>query len=189
MILNRYRRRLAAAIRGWGTTAAERALPLPCDELIDGGQVVDRAADVDAPPEAVFRWLCQLRVAPYSYDWIDNLGRRSPRRLIPGLDELRVGQRFMTIFRLVGFDPGEQITIASRRVAVTYRVTPGRLHMRARWTLYGPLLAAGDLIMARKQLLTLAALAEETPPSAPARRAASASAAGRPRAGSRAPSA
>ena len=134
---------------------------------------------MQAEPAAVFRWLCQLRRAPYSYDWIDNLGRRSPRHLIPGLDDLHPGQRFMTIFRLVDFEQDEQITLRSRNVAVTYRVTPGRLHMRARWTLYGPLLAPLDLVMARKQLLTLTELA---------RRAPEASAAGRPRRGSRAPS-
>ena len=172
--------RLIAAARGWGTTAEERAAHLPCDDLLPDALAVDRAVDTDAPPDAVFRWLCQLRAAPYSYDWIDNLGRQSPRRLIPRLDELAPGQRFMTIFRLTSFERDEHVTMRSRNVAVTYRVTPGRLHMRARWRVYGPLLAPLDLVMSRKQLLTLSELA---------RRAPEASAAARPRPGSRAPSA
>ncbi|HEX8067098.1 MAG TPA: hypothetical protein VF520_11275 [Thermoleophilaceae bacterium] len=176
------------AARGWGTTPDERAAPLPCDAVLPGAPAVDRAVDVDAPPAATFRWLCQLRAAPYSYDWIDNRGRRSPRELTPGLEHLEVGQRFMTIFRLVSFEPDEQITLRSRHVAVTYRVAPGRLHMRIRSRVWLPLLALPDLVMARRQLLTLAELAERDV-SELARRAPSASAAGRPPPGSRAPSA
>jgi hypothetical protein len=172
--------RLRQAARGWGTTQQERAAHLPCDDLLPDALAVDRAVATDAPPEAVFRWLCQLRVAPYSYDWIDNFGRKSPRRLIPGLERLEPGQRFMTIFRLTSFEQDEHVTMRSRHVAVTYRVTPGRLHMRARWRRYGPALAPLDLVMARKQLLTLSELA---------RRAPEASGAGRPRSGSPAPSA
>jgi len=134
--------------------------------------------DVAASPEVVFRWLCQLRVAPYSHDWVDNLGRRSPRRLVPGLEDLEVGQRFMTIFHLVSFEDGRSITVDSTsssfgRVAVTYSVasadteqcrlvakvvfqTPRGLFGRA----VRRALPAGDLIMMRKQLLTLKALSE-----------------------------
>ena len=130
------------------------------------------------PPEVVFRWLCQLRVAPYSYDWIDNRGRRSPRHLIPGLEELDVGQRFMTIFRLVSFERDRSITVDSTtaifgRVAVTYRVESSdtlrcrlvakvvfQTHRNPVGQALRQLLPAGDLIMMRKQLLTLRALAE-----------------------------
>jgi len=34
-----------------------------------------RGVGVEAPVEAVWPWVAQVRLAPYSYDWIDNLGR------------------------------------------------------------------------------------------------------------------
>jgi hypothetical protein len=162
-------------VDAWGATAAERAAPLPCDALVPDGRVLVRAVAVDAPAEVVFRWLCQLRAAPYSYDALDNLGRRSPQQLTPGLDDLRVGQRFMTVFRLAEFAHGERLTLLTPktpfgRVAVTYAVTPvgeraSRLLLRIAWRTPGPrvlgaALAAGDLVMARRQLLNLKQLAE-----------------------------
>ena len=136
---------------------------LPCDDVLPGAKlVVHRAVDVDAPPEAVFRWLCQLKVAPYSYDWIDNLGRRSPRELTPGAERLERGQRVMKLFRLVDFERDRQITVDWRgEFVVTYAVLPGRLYMRVLGRRHWPLFRFGDLIMARKQLLTLAELARE----------------------------
>src|SRR5215831_1136660 len=90
----------------WGTTAAERTLSYPCDRnLSPFDAAYFRAVLVRAPASIILRWLCQLRVAPYSYDWIDNGGHPSPRELIPGLDLLQVGQRVMTIFQLVDFKP------------------------------------------------------------------------------------
>jgi len=89
----------------WGSTAAERDQSFPCDDLLKNpDDVLFRAIDVDAVPAVTFRWLCQLRTAPYSYDWIDNLGRTSPRTLTPGLELLAVGQTVMTIFELVDFE-------------------------------------------------------------------------------------
>ncbi len=156
----------------WGATAGDRALPLACDELLpDAGLVAHRAIAIDATPGTVFRWLCQLRAAPYSYDLLDNRGRRSPRELTPGLEELAVGQRFMSIFTLRSFSRDDHITLRSRRVAVSYAVradgSGSRLVVRIRAALpLGRLLAAplalGDLVMMRKQLLTLKALAERT---------------------------
>ena len=163
----------------WGSTPAERALALPCDRhLAEPDETVHRAVDVDAPPATVFRWLCQLRVAPYSWDWIDNFGRRSPRRLTPGLERLAVGQPIMTIFDLVAFERDRHLTLRLRRgrrvvgdVAVTYLVVPraaggSRLLVRVLWRSpsraaivrrLGPWL---DLVMMRRQLLVLKRLAE-----------------------------
>jgi hypothetical protein len=139
---------------------------------------VFRAVDVAAPVSLVFRWLCQLRVAPYSYDWVDNHGRRSPAHLVHGLDQLAVGQQFMSIFRLVAFDDRRSITLASTtrtfgRVAVTYRVDArstnrSRIVVKAIFTppdrphgaLLRWLLPPGDLIMMRRQLVRLRSLAE-----------------------------
>jgi hypothetical protein len=164
----------------WGTSAAERELARPCDKVVERPDLVLlRAVDVDAPAATLFRWLCQLRAAPYSYDRLDNLGRQSPRELIPGLEQLAVGQRFMTIFRLVEFEPGRSLTVLSSgtvfgRVACTYdavELDAERSRLRAKLAVAWPhgrvrkaamrlVLAPGDLVMMRRQLLNLKQLAE-----------------------------
>lgn len=71
----------------WGATAVEVASAMPGDDLIDDAPMsATRSVDLDAPPEAVFGWLTQMgfgRAGWYSYDLIDNLGRRSARRIRP----------------------------------------------------------------------------------------------------------
>ncbi|MFC9897035.1 hypothetical protein ACFVMC_25400 [Nocardia sp. NPDC127579] len=151
----------------WGAAEAERELSLPCDELQPLGQQADRAISIDAPLGVVFGWLCQLRVAPYSYDLIDNLGRRSPTRRDPELTELEAGQRFMFAFRLHSFVPDGHLTMTSGNLAVTYAIRSEeagtRLHVRLRWRvprIAFHALSFGDLLMMRKQLRTLKELAE-----------------------------
>ncbi|WP_067847817.1 hypothetical protein [Nocardia lijiangensis] len=151
----------------WGATEAERDDTLPCDELEPRGLQADRAISIAASPGLVYNWLCQLRVAPYSYDLLDNWGRRSPRERDPHLTELEVGQEFMGVFQLQSFVLGRHITLVSGRVAVTYAVRPDgagtRLVVRARFGMTPIVswpLAFGDVFMTRKQLLTLRELAE-----------------------------
>jgi hypothetical protein len=171
-----------AAVTEWGSTAEERAASYPCDGLIEGPDAeVFRAVDVEAPQAVTFRWLCQLRAAPYSYDKLDNFGRRSPQELTPGLERLERGQRAATIFRLADFEPGESLTILHRgpifgQVACTYwakRVDGerSRIVVKLVWTaarrgvLGLPerlLLPPGDLVMMRRQLLNLKQLSERT---------------------------
>ena len=172
----------AGVAHTWGTTAQERLLAFPCDRYLPRAEnAYFRAVDVAAPAEVLFRWLCQLRAAPYSYDWIDNLGRRSPRCLTPGLERLAVGQTVMSIFELAEFEPGRHLTIRTRRasrlfgeVAATYLIVscpPHGCRLLVKVLVCHPrrplqhllsreLLPWGDLIMMRRQLLTLKRLAE-----------------------------
>jgi len=167
---------LRSSIEGWGSNDLERAERLACDELVPEPKLILlRAVDVDAPRALVYRWLCQLREAPYSYDLIDNFGRRSPQELTPGADQLELGQRMVAVFRLAHFERDRQLTLESRsrllgHVALTYLVS-GRGEDRSRLLLriaWGPprvpgaraLLSVGDLVMARRQLLNLKRLAE-----------------------------
>ncbi|SRR6266545_6209228 len=172
----------------WGVDAAEMAVAYPCDEIApEAAEVWFRAVSVQAPRPIVFRWLCQLKVAPYSYDLLDNRGRRSPRTLTPGAERLATGQRFMRIFELVDFGPDEQLTLrmtAPKAVSrfgsltLTYAVCDAgpagagsrlvvKLSVGERGD--GPLyrgrrrvLAWGDLFMMHRQLTTLRRLAEAT---------------------------
>jgi hypothetical protein len=168
----------------WGSTADERAASYPCEDFVpDADIAVYRAIDISAPVPVVYRWLCQLRVAPYSYDLLDNLGRRSPRELTPGANELEEGQRVMTIFHLASFERDRHLTIVCDgigrkllgNVSSTYTVVPAGEGSRLILKLVcdppgGRLLAAPyrwvmpwfDLFMMRKQFLNLKRLAEKT---------------------------
>lgn len=157
---------------------------LPDDEEPEpGARLLTRTVTVDAPPGTVFLWMCQMRRAPYSYDLLDNFGRRSPRDADPAMLDLAVGQDVMTIFTLTAFTPGRSLTLRMKpggstrlfgKITGHYFVEPlddgrsrlgvvmwmppiGRFLRRTRRNL----LAWGDLFMMRKQLLTLKSLAEE----------------------------
>ncbi|KQR17480.1 hypothetical protein [Cellulomonas sp. Leaf334] len=166
----------------WGVTQAEQDRTYPCDDLLpDPGDRLMRGVGVAAPADVVFRWVCQFRAAPYSYDLVDNPGRRSPRRPLPWCWDLEVGQTFSTIFTLESFVVGEHLTFRmapglSTRVygdiVLTYAVEavgPERSRLVAvirgtrptsrRAAVRNRLLAWGDLVMMRKQLLTFASLA------------------------------
>jgi hypothetical protein len=143
----------------WGTQPEERRLAFPCSEIItDAADAIYRGVTIQAEPQTVFRWLCQMRVAPYSYDWLDNLGRRSPRRLTPGLDQLAAGQTMMRDFELIGFAWGEQLTLRLKPGSLIRKVCgDGILGWLAR-----RLIPWGDLVMMRRQLLNFKQLAERT---------------------------
>lgn len=108
----------------WGSTAQERQMVFPCDRYMsDSDDVYFRAIAVQAPAHILFRWLCQLKVASYSYDSIDKLERvffkgqeripnaYSPQELTPGTETLAPEQRFMGVFKLVEFEQNRHLTI------------------------------------------------------------------------------
>jgi hypothetical protein len=101
-------------LRAWGSTERERAAPFPIDGFVDGGRVVWRAVTIRQPPERIWSWLGQLRLAPYSYDWLDNGLHRSPRHLVPGLAPIAPGDPFMVWPRVVAVEPLQTITFLCR---------------------------------------------------------------------------
>jgi hypothetical protein len=136
---------------------------------------------VSAPVNVAFRWICQLHAAPYSFDWLDNFGRQSPRQLVDGLERLRIGQKVMGIFRIHDFLTDQYVTVVlwpprnflCSDLRITYRCAPlgkteSRLMVRVQIRypkhpfqfIIRSLLPWGDLLMMRKQLLTLKRLAE-----------------------------
>ena len=157
----------------WGVTDAEVARHYPCDDIVrDPVLQAWRGVTVRATAGEIWPWVGQIRLAPYSYDWIDNLGRRSPREL-RGLPEPEVGERFTTaaarrrIGRIVSVEHGVQLTGRLGFAVMSYVLVPEgdrtRLLLKVvteSGRLTAPLLSVGDLVMARRQLLNLQRLAE-----------------------------
>jgi hypothetical protein len=162
----------------WGVTPAEIARAYPCDDVVpDPSLEAWRGVTVRARPEHVWPWVAQIRVAPYSYDWIDNLGQRSPQYLC-GLAEPVVGEPFTTALRgrrfgrVVSVEPGEHLTGQIIGAVMSYVLVPNSTDTRLLLKIVtrlprpvAPLLSIGDLVMARRQLLNFARLAELHTPS------------------------
>lgn len=160
----------------WGVTESEIMRAYPCDDFVASPELQAwRGVRVDAPAAVVWPWIAQVRLAPYSYDWIDNLGRSSPRRLL-GLPEPRVGEAFTTAGgrkrgRIVSVDPGVHLTGRIMNAFMSYVLVPHEqdttrlllkvvMHQTNRWVALG--LSVGDLVMARRQLLNFKELAERS---------------------------
>jgi len=160
--------------------------PMPGDELITEPHVSnDRAVSLGAPREDVFAWLAQMgfgRAGWYSYDWIDNLGRRSADRIHPEWQVRGAGEQISggpIAFDVTHYRRPDHLVLAlpDRRVVghrlwftLAYRLEPlgsegaaTRLVTRARIRIDGPAgramsagLGWGDGIMVRRQLRGLA---------------------------------
>jgi hypothetical protein len=170
-------------LRNWGATPDEIASSMPGDDLCpEATLVATRAITLKAPPEQVFPWLRQMgfrRAGWYSYDLLDNLGRRSARRIHPEWQGLTAGDHVpggpidfvaavvdlphSLVLALGGRDEPRRITFT-----LAYDLRPAgagtRLVTRVRARLAFPagrqlerlVLGPGDGIMVHRQLLNLA---------------------------------
>lgn len=157
----------------WGVSEAEVARRYGCDDVVRRPALEAwRGVTVHADAATVWARVRQVRIAPYSYDLVDNLGRRSPREL-RDVPEPVVGDPFTRALgrdqgRVVAVDPGRELTARIMGAHMSYVVLPQddgttRLLLKvvmggSRWL--APAVSVGDLVMARKQLLNLKRLAE-----------------------------
>lgn len=172
-------------ITDWGIKRGDKASKFGCDNLVSGiNSQWFRAVDVNAPAELVYKWVCHMKVAPYSYDKIDNGGKVSPQDLIPGIENLKKNEKMMTIFNIESFTPQRQINLTMDippkewakwyvPSAISYRIdklskSKSRIVVKyvAAWphTIRGwferYFIALADFIMMRRQLLNFRKLAE-----------------------------
>jgi len=173
----------------WGATPDELAAPMPGDVLVTGAQYRStRAITIDAPPEAVWPWLVQvgcMRAGWYSNDLLDNLAHPSANRIIPELQDLRLGNWVpmsptpsdKTAFKIAAFGPNRSLLWEQPMSTWAWKLTPldddktrlvARLRIRYEWRHpAGALLSLflnefGDFAMMRRMLLGIKRRAEGT---------------------------
>ena len=171
-------------LQDWGATPDEVEGAVVGDDLCPDARVVaTRSITLAAPPTEVFPWLRQMgfgRAGWYSYDWIDNLGRKSATTIHPEWQFAVSGSRVPggpIDFEAAIVDEPRSFVLrvkpcgrVSKRVSFTLayelrdHLAGTRLITRMRARTNAPcgslfdrfLLAPGDGIMVRKQLRTLA---------------------------------
>jgi hypothetical protein len=120
----------------WGATADEVAATMPGDDLLPRAQYrCTRAITIAAPPAEVWPWLVQVgyrRGGWYADDLLDNFGWPSARTILPGLQDLHVGQYLAwgpgaserTAFRVDGFAAPEWLLWRSPNRTWAWRLVP-----------------------------------------------------------------
>ena len=178
-------------LRNWGAKSQESVGPVVGDELCADARVIaTRCITLSAPPKDVFPWLRQMgfgRAGWYSYDILDNLGRQSATRIHDEWQDIVAGSLVPggpLSFKACVVDPPWSFVLrtpagspSNRRLCFTLayelrEISEGtRLVTRVRIRVNIPggrviekLLAVGDGVMMRRQLLTLAARVADSPP-------------------------
>jgi hypothetical protein len=79
----------------WGATDAEVKRAMPGDEIVSKPSFnATRAVTIHAPAQNIYPWIVQMgvtRAGWYSYDLLDNLGRRSAESLLPEHQNIQIG--------------------------------------------------------------------------------------------------
>jgi len=175
--------------QNWGSTIDEIDGPVVGDDICANARTIGtRSISIDAPPETVFPWIRQMgfgRAGWYSYDWMDNLCRRSATEIHPEWQHVQAGAKIpggpVSFTAAVVDEPNAfvlQLGQAGSRVCFTLaydlrtRGTRTRLvtRMRMRLRLPGGLLAErllfgpGDGFMVQRQLRVLKQRAETLSP-------------------------
>jgi len=182
-------------IRSVRARRGERLGPLPGDDLLADARSLTHAITIRRPAREVWPWLVQMgagRAGWYSYDFVDNGRRHSARSLLPGLQQVSVGDVFPALpgvsegFVVLRSEPERYLVLGWRSPTgqpimtwsfVLEEPEPGstRLIVRARggadyrppfglpaWTVK-TLVPLGHAVMQRKQLLGIARRAEALP--------------------------
>ena len=180
----------------WGSVEAERSAAMVGDGFFSGDApayvAMTRAIDIEVPPEAVWPWVAQTGRGAgwYSWDRLDNGGRRSARSLVPWIPEPKLGDA-TAIGYLRRLDPERQLSWWAPEIRYPGAVVSlavdmllsrngkgSRLVIRISGDSFGPLalpviwiFRLVDSIMAIRQLIVLRDLAEnraagEAPPEA-----------------------
>ena len=137
-------------------TAEERRRSFPGDALLDEAIATwTHGVSIAAPPKAVWPWLAQMgvgRAGWYSWDRLDNPGRRSATEILPGLDRVAVGDVFPAgpgvtdAFVVQRVEPGRDLVLA---------VPHGERALRGTWEfLLEPLTADRTRLLVRVRVGT-----------------------------------
>jgi len=171
----------------WGATAAECAATMSGDSLISEPHFAPtRAITIAVSPLAVWPWIVQMgygRAGWYSYDRLDNVGRRSATVILPRYQHPKIGDEVPmtgrakdeTAFRVRSATPGVELLWAKPDATWVWLLRPTadggtRLVTRVRARYTGPaaplsmvLMEIGDFPMMRKCLVGIKLRAEAAP--------------------------
>ncbi len=107
----------------WGSSAAERQMSLPGDDLIPAGAgQATKAITIHAPPDVIWQWLVQVgqdRAGFYTYTWLENLvgaDIHNANEIHPDWQQLAVGDAWRLVpadyLRGLGKDAADPVLIS-----------------------------------------------------------------------------